>query len=492
MAKDQIRNGRLEGGRSALVEQYLSSMEADREIADSDIRVDIAHILMLRKQDLIDAGSAKKLLTTLLGYLENGLPDDVFDMTREDIHAGIEAQLMADAGSDAGGRMHLGRSRNDEVATCLRMRTRELLIDTLTALFELRQSLISRAEEHTATIMPGFTHLQHAQPTTLAHYLLAYESLFARDTARLFDAYTRVNISPLGSAAFAGTGFPIDRNLTAAYLGFTNPMENSMDAVANRDFITETLSSLAILMTNISRICEELILWSTSFVRFVDLADPYCSTSSIMPQKKNPDTLEIMRAKSAAVIGELMSALTLIKSLPMSYNRDLQDLNPHLWNAFRQTNMSLPLLAEIISTAEFNVPAMKKQASVGNTTATELADFLVREYGIPFRTAHNIVGRAVKLGSLELDVVDAAAKDLASVSLKERGLTEDTIKKVLHPATILRQKQSFGSPNPKMMKKAVKVADIRLVQDQVTADILQDQLRDADEKMKTAIQELDL
>ncbi|MEA5037332.1 Argininosuccinate lyase [bioreactor metagenome] len=492
MAKDQIRNGRLEGGRSALVEQYLSSMEADREIADSDIRVDIAHILMLRKQDLIDAGSAKKLLTTLLGYLENGLPDDVFDMTREDIHAGIEAQLMADAGSDAGGRMHLGRSRNDEVATCLRMRTRELLIDTLTALFELRQSLISRAEEHTATIMPGFTHLQHAQPTTLAHYLLAYESLFARDTARLFDAYTRVNISPLGSAAFAGTGFPIDRNLTAAYLGFTNPMENSMDAVANRDFIAETLSSLAILMTNISRICEELILWSTSFVRFVDLADAYCSTSSIMPQKKNPDTLEIMRAKSAAVIGELMSALTLIKSLPMSYNRDLQDLNPHLWNAFRQTNMSLPLLAEIISTAEFNVPAMKKQASVGNTTATELADFLVREYGIPFRTAHNIVGRAVKLGSLELDVVDAAAEDLASISLKERGLTEETIKKVLHPATILRQKQSFGSPNPKMMKKAVKVADIRLVQDQVTADILQDQLRDADEKMKTAIQELDL
>ena len=372
------------------------------------------------------------------------------------------------------------------------MRTRELLIDTLTALFELRQSLISRAEEHTTTIMPGFTHLQHAQPTTLAHYLLAYESLFARDTARLFDAYTRVNISPLGSAAFAGTGFAIDRNLTAAYLGFANPMENSMDAVANRDFIAETLSSLAILMTNISRICEELILWSTSFVRFVDLNDAYCSTSSIMPQKKNPDTLEIMRAKSAAVIGELTAALTLIKSLPMSYNRDLQDLNPHLWNAFRQTNMSLPLLAEIISTAEFNVPVMKKQASAGNTTATELADFLVREYGIPFRTAHNIVGRAVKLGSLELGVVDAAAKDLASISLKEKGLTEETIKKVLHPATILRQKQSFGSPNPKMMKKAVKVADIRLVQDQVTADILQDQLRDADEKMKTAIQELDL
>ena len=211
-----------------------------------------------------------------------------------------------------------------------------------------------------------------------------------------------------------------------------------------------------------------------------------------MPQKKNPDTLEIMRAKSAAVIGELTAALTLVKSLPMSYNRDLQDLNPHLWNAFRQTNTSIPLLAEIISTAEFNVPEMKKQATVGNTTATELADFLVREYDIPFRTAHNIVGRAVKHGSLGLDVVDSAAKELANISLKEKGLTEDMIKKALHPATILRQKQSFGSPNPKMMKKAVKVADIRLVQDQVTGDILQDQLRDADEKMKTAIQELDV
>jgi len=490
MATDQIRSGRLEGGRPAAVEQYLSSMEADKQIASSDIRVDIAHILMLRKQNLIDAESAKKLLKSLMGYLENGLPADAFNVTREDIHAGIEAQLMADAGPDAGGRMHLGRSRNDEVATCLRMRTRELLIETLSGLFEVRQALISRAEEHTNTIMPGFTHLQHAQPTTLAHYLLAYESLFARDTSRLFDAYSRVNISPLGSAAFAGTGFPLDRKLTAEYLGFTDPMDNSMDAVANRDFIAESLSDLAILMVNISRMCEELILWSTSFVRFVNLNDAYCSTSSIMPQKKNPDTLEIMRAKSAAVIGELTAALTLIKSLPMSYNRDLQDLNPHLWNAFAQTNASLPILAEIISTAEFNVPVMKKQAAAGNTTATELADFMVREYNIPFRTAHNIVGRAVKLGSLELDVVETAAKELANISLKEKGLTEETIKKVLHPATILREKKSFGSPNPKMMKKAVKVADIRLVQDQVTGDILQDQLRDADEKMKTAYRNL--
>lgn len=490
MAKDQIRAGRLDAERSKEIEDYLSSMEADKQISASDIRVDMAHILMLEKQGLIDKASAKKLLTALNKYLEEGLPADAFDIDREDIHAGIEAVLINDAGADAGGRMHLGRSRNDEVATCLKMRTRELILETLSATFELRRALISRAEENLNTIMPGFTHLQHAQPTTLAHYLLSYENLFSRDSARLFDAYARLNKSPLGSAAFAGTGFDLDRNLTADYLGFIAPVENSMDAVANRDFIVETISDLAILMTNVSRMCEELILWSSALVKFVNLNDAYCSTSSIMPQKKNPDTLEIMRAKSAAVIGELTAALTLIKSLPMSYNRDLQDLNPHLWNAFKQTNSSIPLLAEIIDTAEFDESNMKKQAKAGNTTATELADHLVREYGLPFRTAHNIVGRAVKLGSLELSTVEEAAKETAKISLIEKGLTESEISSVLNPKDIIRHKKTYGSPNPKIMKKAVQAADVRLVQDEVTSDMMSDQLSEADEKIKSAISEL--
>ncbi|MDO5843574.1 MAG: argininosuccinate lyase [Methanocorpusculum sp.] len=490
MAKDQIRAGRLDAQRSKEIEDYLSSMEADKQISSSDIRVDMAHILMLEKQGFIDKQSAKKLLSALNKYMDEGLPADAFDVDREDIHAGIEAVLINDAGADAGGRMHLGRSRNDEVATCLKMRTRELILETLSGTFELRRALISRAEENLNTIMPGFTHLQHAQPTTLAHYLLAYENLFSRDSARLFDAYARLNKSPLGSAAFAGTGFDLDRNLTADYLGFISPVENSMDAVANRDFIVETISDLAILMTNISRMCEELILWSTAFVKFVNLNDAYCSTSSIMPQKKNPDTLEIMRAKSAAVIGELTAALTLIKSLPMSYNRDLQDLNPHLWNAFKQTNSSLPLLAEIIDTAEFDETAMKKQAKAGNTTATELADHLVREYGLPFRTAHNIVGRAVKLGSLDLKTVEEAAKETAKISLVEKGLTDTEISNVLNPKDIIKHKKTYGSPNPRLMKKAVQAADVRLVQDEVTSDMMSDQLSEADEKIKSAISEL--
>ena len=490
MVQDQIRSGRLDAERSEGIEAYLSSMEADHEIADCDIRVDMAHILTLHAQNLIDTASAKKLLVALNGYLENGLPDNVFDPKREDVHAGIEAQLMADAGTDAGGRMHIGRSRNDEVATCLRMRTRQYIIDILAEIFEIRRALIDTADEHTSTIMPGFTHLQHAQPTTLAHYLLSYENLFSRDTERLFDAYNRVNLSPLGSAAFAGTGFPLDRHLAASYLGFSAPLENSMDGVANRDFIVETISALAILMTNVSRMCEELIIWSSTLVKFVEFDDAYCSTSSIMPQKKNPDTLEIMRSKSALVIGELTSALTLIKALPMSYNRDLQDLNPHLWNACRHTKASLPLLAEIIETAVFNESALKKSAKAGNTGATELADFLVREYNIPFRTAHNIVGRAVKNGSMDLAVIEKAAKELADVSLVTMGLTQGDIDKTQSPKFIISSKKTFGSPNPKFTRKAVRTADVKLVQDEVTLDILSDQLGDADTRMKNAIEKL--
>ncbi|MCQ2377027.1 MAG: argininosuccinate lyase [Methanocorpusculum sp.] len=487
MAKDQIRKGRLDDERPAEVEAFLSSMDADREIAECDIRVDMAHILMLHEQNLIDTGSAKKLLQSLLRYMNEGLPEDAFNPAHEDIHAGIEAQLIKDAGSDAGGRMHLGRSRNDEVATCLRMKTREYILQILSGLFDLRRALIERAEESVEVIMPGFTHLQHAQPTTLAHYLMSYENLFTRDADRLFAAYARVNRSPLGSAAFAGTGFPLDRERTALLLGFSGPMDNSMDGVANRDFILETISAFAILMTNISRMAEELIFWSSALVRFVTLDDAFCSTSSIMPQKKNPDTLEVMRAKAAYVSGELTAALTLIKGLPMSYNRDLQDLNPHLWRAAHETAASVPLLAQIIRTTVFDESAMKKSAKAGNTGATELADSFVREFNLPFRTAHNIVGRAVKLGSFDLAVIDEISEEFAGCKLSEKGLTQEFIDKVQNPKEIVKAKKTTGSPNPRLMKKAIQEADVRLVQDEVTGDILRDELDSADEKMKEAI-----
>ena len=453
---DQIRKGRLGGDRSNAVAEFLSSATADRRIAYCDLRVDMAHILMLAKQNLIDPASAKTLLSHLHRYMEKGLPEAVFDPAHEDIHAGIEAQLIADCGEDVGGRMHLGRSRNDEVATCLRMQTRLDILEILGEIATLRRALIEQAAQHTHSIMPGFTHFQHAQPTTLAHYLLAYESVFARDAGRLFDAYARLNASPLGSAAFAGTGFALDREATAAYLGFDRAMTNSMDGVASRDFMLEVLAALSILMTNVSRLCEELILWSSAFIRFVELDDAYCSTSSIMPQKKNPDTAEIMRGKSGVASGELMAGITLMKGLPMSYNRDMQDLTPHLWHSFDATEAALPILSEMIRTASFNTERMAEESARGNSTATELADLMVREFGMPFRTAHNIVGRAVKLGGLSLEVIEEAGAEIYGKSLQGMGLTQEHIDRALSPTEMVAAKQSAGAPNPAMMAAATR------------------------------------
>jgi argininosuccinate lyase len=400
---------------------FLSSMRSDRYIGDADLLVDLAHVLMLKKQKIIDRDTAKKLISALLVLLDEGIPDEVFADRFEDIHAGIESLLIESVGADAGGRMHMGRSRNDEVATCIRIKLREELLKQMSALIKVREVLVALAALHIDTVMPGFTHLQHAQPTTLAHHLLAYEQAFSRDFDRLRDTYVRVNLSPLGAAAFASTGYPINREYTASLLGFEGLVTNTMDAVATRDFALETLADLSIMMTTTSRLCEELIIWSTSFVRFVTLDDAFCSTSSIMPQKKNPDTAEIMRAKSGSVFGSFASAVLTVKGLPMSYNRDLQELTPHLWRGVQDTKESLRLLIDMLSSANFDTERMKEEAGKGFSTATDLADMLVRAYDLPFRTAHTIVGRAVQKGNLSLSTLEEAARDVGGgISLKEK------------------------------------------------------------------------
>ncbi len=437
--------------------QFLSSMEADRHIADADILVDIAHVLMLDRQKLNDRKVTAEILKFLLKLQEEGVPDEAFDHRFEDVHAGIESLLIAEAGSEAGGRMHMGRSRNDEVATCIRIRLRRELLWEMTGLVRLRQVLLALAAKHTESVMPGFTHLQHAQPTTLAHHLLAYEQAFGRDFDRLRDAYARVNLSPLGAAAFASTGYPIDRQYTATLLGFEGLVENSMDAVATRDFALETLADLSILMVNTSRLCEELVIWSSSFVKFVTLDDAFCSTSSIMPQKKNPDTAEIMRAKSASVFGAFAGALVTVKGLPMSYNRDLQELTPNIWRGMHDARASLFLLADMLASAEFDQTRMKEEAAKGFSTATELADTLVRSYGLPFRTAHSIVGRAVAKGSLSLATLEEAAQEIgAKVSLRKKGLTQAKIDEVLDPAWSLALRTAPGGPAPAATKAAIR------------------------------------
>lgn len=448
MRSDQIRQGRLSGERSANLEHFLASMDADRWIAEADLLVDMAHLLGLRRQGIIDEAPARALMAALLDLHDHGLPAEAFDERFEDIHAGKEACLIDRVGEDIGGRLHMGRSRNDEVATCIRIRLKQEIIALVRSLADLRATLLDVAAGHTETVMPGFTHLQHAQPTTLAHYLLAYEQAFSRDAARLREAYARVDVSPLGSAAFASTGFPLDRDYTARLLGFARPAANSMDAVAARDFALEVLSSIAICMTTTSRLCEELVLWSTSFFGFVQLDDAYCSSSSIMPQKKNPDVAEIMRAKAGTVAGALTAAITITKGLPMSYNRDLQELTPHLWRGVEAARESLPLLSGMIGTATFNTERMAAEAGRGFSTATELADVLVREYGLAFRTAHRIVGRAVRHGSLDLATLEGAAREAAGLSVVDLGVTQERIDAVLDPRHAVAVRTITGGPAP--------------------------------------------
>lgn len=450
---------------------FLSSMQADRHIADADLLVDIAHVLMLDKQKIIDRKVTAQLLPALLAMNDEGIPEEVFDDRFEDVHAGIESILIESAGVEIGGRMHIGRSRNDEVATCIRIKLREELLKQMSALLAVRKVLIALAGQHKDSVMPGFTHLQHAQPTTLAHHLLAYEQAFGRDFDRLADAYRRVNLSPLGAAAFASTGFPVNRDYTAALLGFDGLVTNTMDAVATRDFALETLADLAILMANISRLCEELIIWSTSFVKFVSLDDAFCSTSSIMPQKKNPDTAEIMRAKSGSVFGAFSGALMTVKGLPMSYNRDLQELTPHVWRGMHDTKVSLRLLIDMLASAQFDTARMKEEAGKGFSTATELADSLARAYDIPFRTAHNIVGRAVQKGNLSLKTLEAAAKELDSgVSLVKKGLTQAKIDRVLDPEYSISVRKAPGAPAPVAVKGAIHDRKKQLALDSVLVD----------------------
>ncbi|MDT8357136.1 MAG: argininosuccinate lyase, partial [Methanomicrobiaceae archaeon] len=324
MVRDTLREGRLGMMRPTGVVEFLSSMKADRMIAEADVLVDIAHLLMLRRQGIVDGKTAETLLSALLDLYDAGVPEEAFDDRFEDIHAGIEAYLIERVGVDPGGRLHIGRSRNDEVATCIRMQLRTLLLGQMEALLQLRRVILDTAAGHRESIMPGFTHLQHAQPTTLAHHLLAYEQAFGRDFSRLQGTIGRVNRCPLGAAAFASTGYPIDREYVSEILGFSAPLQNTMDAVSARDDMVEAIAVCAITMSTVSRLAEELVLWSTGFVRFATLDDAYSSTSSIMPQKKNPDIPELIRGKSGRVTGSLVSLLMTVKGLPMTYNRDLQ------------------------------------------------------------------------------------------------------------------------------------------------------------------------
>jgi len=476
--------------------EYLRSPEADRWLFNADILVDKAHVVMLCEQGIIREEDAVAILKGLQEIERGGVAAIKLE-EYEDLHTAIEATLIKLVG-EVGGRMHTARSRNDEVATCIRLALREELLKMLKELNGLRRTLLKLAAAHTTTIMPGFTHLQHAQPTTLAHHLLAHFDALSRDFERLLDAYRRTNLCPLGAAALAGTGFEISRERVCELLGFDDIIENSMDAVSTRDFLLEALSAFAILMTDLSRLAEELILWSTPEFRFVRLPDEYTSFSSIMPQKRNPDFAELVRARCGTVLGCMAAAFAICKALPYSYNRDLQEATPHLLNAVRATLPSISVMRGMLEGCSFNVEELRRKAAWGFTAATELADVIVRRTGVPFRTAHKIVGAfSKKFGgevadatpdaNTALRALDELSLEILGEKLSERGLSAEEVRHALDLEENVRMRSVKGGPSPSEVERMIREREDRLKKDEGAVELREAGVRDALKKLEQAV-----
>lgn len=452
-----LRRGRLSIEPDEDVMRFTSSMEADKRIFEADIEVDRAHVIMLNEQGIINKKECSAILSGLETIKKEGIT--ALDTSYEDLHIALEARLIELIGEDTGGRMHSGRSRNDEVATCIRLTLRGELIDLMCEIDELAETLIHAASENLETIMPGYTHTQHAQPTTTAHHLLAHANGFLRDLKRLKGGYEHTDTNPLGAAAFASTGFPIDRERTTQLLGFDSILENSIDAVSTRDFMIEVACCFTNIMTGLSRLAEELILWSSSEFDFIELDDVYSSTSSIMPQKKNPDIAELMRGKTGTVHGSLVSILTICKALPYSYNRDLQEATPHLWRGVDTVRSSVRMAKGIINTMKINKESMKIASKSGFMTATELADTIVRETGLPFRTAHHIVGSITRSGKIpDISYLDEVSLKITGEKLSDKGLTDESIRNALDPAENIKRRNIPGGPAPEEIERQISVA----------------------------------
>ncbi|MEF8814250.1 MAG: argininosuccinate lyase [Halovenus sp.] len=472
-----VRRDRFSGGPAR---QFMSSLAADERIFAADLAVDRAHVVMLAEQGIVDAEDAGAILRALADIEAAGhgeLP------AGEDVHEAIETAVIERVGPD-GGRMHTARSRNDEVAACLRYRLRSDLLTTAETVLEAREAFLASAADHTGTVMPGYTHLQPAQPTTVAHWLCSYEGALARDTARLLDAYGRVNQSPLGAAAFAGTPFDVDRERTADLLGFEGVVENATDAVSARDFLVETTAAVAGLGTTLSGLAEDLIVFASR--GHVELADEYASTSSIMPQKKNPDTLELVRGRTGDATAGLQGLLTTLKGLPRAYNRDLQRASRHAWDAIDSATAATDVAAGAVTTADWPAERLAAAAAEGFTTATGVADLLAAA-GVPFRTAHEVVARAGDRSATP----DVAALDEASREIRGEPLSAsvdpEAVERALDPAASVADRDSRGGPAPTALDESLDRAESRLDSSRGTVQARRDALTAAQERLDAEV-----
>ncbi len=438
----KLWGGRFQKATDALVDDFNSSIRFDARMYKQDIFGSMAHAEMLGKQGIIpkdDADLIVKTLGEILEDIENGKVEFLVDA--EDIHMNIETILIERIG-DVGKRLHTGRSRNDQVALDLRMYLRDEAEGLTSELKETVSVLLNLAEKHTNTIMPGYTHLQKAQPVTFAHHVMAYVSMFLRDLDRLKDAKKRINVMPLGSGALAGTTYPLDREFVAEKLGFSAISRNSMDGVSDRDFAIEFLSWLSVLMMHLSRFSEELVLWSSHEFAFVEMDDSYSTGSSIMPQKKNPDVAELIRGKTGRVYGSLMALLTTMKGLPLAYNKDMQEDKEAVFDALDTVKMCLPVFRNMVATMKINESTMRKGATGGFTNATDLADYLVKK-GVPFRESHKIVGNIVaKAVETKRDLDEFPLDELKTFS----DLIEEDIYISIDVTTCVEKRNIIGAP----------------------------------------------
>ena len=440
------------------MEQINASIGFDKRLYAQDIAGSKAHATMLAQTGIISAAERDAILAGLdriQGEIEAG--EFPFSAALEDIHMNIEARLTELIG-EPGRKLHTARSRNDQVATDLRMWVRDAIDRTDRLLQELQAALLARAEEHAAAVMPGFTHLQAAQPVTLGHHLMAYVEMFGRDRGRLVDARVRLNECPLGAAALAGTSFPIDRAATAAALGFAAPMANSIDAVSDRDFALEFLAAAAIAATHLSRLAEELVLWSTPQFAFIKMAEAFSSGSSIMPQKRNPDAAELVRGKAGRVIGDLGALLIVLKGLPLAYGKDLQEDKEPVFDAADSLALCLAAMAAMISGMTIDRDRLAAAAEVGYITATDLADWLVRRLEAPFREAHRIAGQAVRRA--EQGRIGLAELDLEDLRAIEPRITAEVFE-VLSVERSVASRRSFGGTAPECVREAIQTAKER-------------------------------
>ena len=447
--------GRFAEGPAAVMREINASLPFDKRLWRQDVAGSRAHAAMLGAQGIIardDAAAIDRGLAEVAAdYAANGVPDD---RDLEDIHMLTEAQLHARIGAVAG-RLHTARSRNDQVATDFRLWVRDAIDEVLAALAAFQAALLARAEEHADSVMPGFTHLQSAQPVTLGHHLMAYHEMAARDRSRFADARARMNRSPLGAAALAGTGFPIDRDATAAALGFDGPTLNSLDSVSDRDFALDYLASATQCALHLSRLAEEFVLWASQPFGFVALSDQWSTGSSIMPQKRNPDAAELVRGHAGRIAGCLVALTVTMKGLPLAYSKDMQDDKPPVFEAHDLLAISLAAMTGMVESATFRTDRMRALAESGFSTATDLADWLVREAGVPFREAHHVTGRAVaRAEALGVRLHEVPLADLQAIDSRiDAGVFD-----ILSVDASVASRTSFGGTAPANVRAAIRAA----------------------------------